>query len=244
MTKTEAHRNFIDNLEKERIGLGLTQSQMAAALDISLSGYKKIIAGETNKLDLFLGEQLCTLTGKFLPELFGKSTPAIRHMRSFKQLTKSQQSFIEGIIDFELKFQQHTKNREEFITVFTPMGNFDDGMLWDSANIDKVNAAPYIEKFGELIDCGIRVTSNNLHPVYHSGDILLICQKPPRDGDIGIFINRETCRAYVRKFRQTNPCQLIPINDTGRTFYIDSNSEKDMAPWIKFGYVLCKMRLV
>lgn len=74
--------------------------------------------------------------------------------------------------------------------MIVPTGNFEDGMIWDSANIIKVNAAPYIQKFGTKLHCGVMVTSHHLQPVYQNGDILLISKRPPREGDTYIFINR------------------------------------------------------
>ncbi|MBQ0059090.1 MAG: DNA-binding protein, partial [Lachnospiraceae bacterium] len=105
-----------------------------------------------------------------------------------------------------------------------------------------VNIAGYRRKYGNEITCGIRVTSNHLHPVYLKNDILLISKRPIRDGDTGIFLNTETGCVYLRKFYQTSPCRLEPINGYGETFYVDSDSQEDMGKWIKFGYVLTKMR--
>ena len=48
----ERHRRMdilLENVEKERVAMHLTQKQMAQKLDMSLSGYKKMIAGETAK---------------------------------------------------------------------------------------------------------------------------------------------------------------------------------------------------
>ena len=72
-------------------------------------------------------------------------------------------------------------------------------MIWDSANVRKVNIAPYRKRYGSQINAGVEVTSNHLTPVYHMGDILLISRRPPRDGDTTIFLNTENGRAYLRR---------------------------------------------
>ena len=46
MTQQKILLNFIDNIEKERVRLNLTQAQMAQKLDMSVSNYKKLIAGQ------------------------------------------------------------------------------------------------------------------------------------------------------------------------------------------------------
>lgn len=243
MNRQEITKNFLCSIEQERIKLQLTQPQMAERLGISTSGYKKIIAGETTKIDLYTGYMMYSLTGKPIFELCGDTNPTLTLFQKFKDLTPSQQQFLEGLIDFELEFKSRNQEAlEDYVTLIHPTGNFEDGMIWDSANFSKCNVAAYRERYGSQINCAIEVMSNHLNPVYHMGDILLICKKPPRDGDTGIFINKEDGRAYLRKFRQTSPCRLEPINGYGETFYVDSNDASAINQWIKFGCVLTKIR--
>lgn len=242
MDRQELVHNFIENVEKNRISMGLTQQQMAQKLGMSVSGYKKMILGQTSKIDLYVAHRMYALTGKMLFELCDDPIPALPRINKYRSLTPRQQDFIRGIIDFEYAFKEENKLPDEFISVYVPIGNVKDGMIWDSANIEKVNAAPYIKRFGAALNCGIKVTSNHLHPAYHQGDILLINRQPPRDGDVGIFINTESGRVYIRKFRQTDPCRLEPINYYGVPIEVDSNDEAAMDKWIKFGRVLTKMR--
>ena len=242
MKRLELVRNFVYSLEQERIIIGLTQAQMAEKLEMSLSGYKKMISGGTVKIDLYMAYLMCELTGKLQLELCGGKLPELELVKKLRKLNRPQLQFIEGIVDFEIEFLQKEENPQDHISVLIPTGNLEDGMIWDSANVQKVNAAPYRQKFGDNLHLGIQVTSNHLHPIYNLGDILLICRKPPRDGDTGIFINKENGCAYIRKFHQTNPCLLEPLNDYGVAFKVDSNNVDDMAKWIKFGYVLTKMR--
>ena len=65
MTREQLIENFAESIEKERIALGYSQAQMAQALDMSLSTYKRIINVEINKLDFYTFYQLYQLTGKF-----------------------------------------------------------------------------------------------------------------------------------------------------------------------------------
>ncbi len=81
-----------------------------------------------------------------------------------------------------------------------------------------------------------------MHPVYNLGDILLISKQAIRDGDTGVFVNRENGCAYIRKFHQASPCILAPVNEYGETFLVDSYNKEQMDKWIKFGTVITKMR--
>ena len=58
MTREQLIENFADGVEEERIALGYSRGQMAQALDVSLSTYKRIINGEISKLDFFIFYQL------------------------------------------------------------------------------------------------------------------------------------------------------------------------------------------
>lgn len=242
MNKQEITAHFIDNMERERTKLGLTQGQMAKELGLSLSGYKKLIAGETTKIDLCLAVRLHELSGRYLIDLCGVNSPASEFAKRLPELSESQFRFVSDVVEFEADFRAAVPNAEDFVTLMIPTGNFEDGMVWDSVHLEKVNVAAYRRRFGEDLHCAIKVSSNHLHPVYHKGDILLVSKQPPRDGDIGIFVNRVTGCGYLRKFHQTSPVRLEPINGYGLEFVVNPEDETDMNQWIKFGKVLTKMR--
>lgn len=242
LSRQEIADNFILNIERERVRCGYTQPQMAKRMGISTSGYKKIVGGETSKIDLYAAYQLYKFTGKFIFELCGEKSPELKLFQLLRELTPCQKAFVSDIIQFEQNFLQKETNAEEYISVVIPTGSLEDGMILDSANFTKVNAASYLRRFGQSLHCGIMVTSHHLQPVYHKGDILLVSKRPPREGDTVIFINRENGCAYLRKFRQGNPVRLEPLNEYGVVFEIDFNNAQEADKWIKFGCVLSKMR--
>lgn len=242
MTRQELASNFITSMERERVRRGYTQPQMAARLGLSASGYKKIIAGETSKIDLYTAYQVYKLSGKFIFELCGENSAELEAFQDYRSLTSSQKAFVNNIIQFERSFQEKNTTVEEYISVIVPSGVAEDGMIWDSANVIKVNASPYIHKFGRNLHCGILITSDHLQPVYQMGDILLVSRRPPRNGDTGIFINKEEGRAYLRRYRQTNTIRLEPVNEYGVVIELSSSDMSDEGKWLKLGCILTKMR--
>lgn len=243
MTRQELTRNFTTKVEQERIKLKLTQEEMAKELGLSTSGYKKMISGKTEKIDMNLAYQMYKLTGIPLFVMLGCDDFKLNTAKKLLDLNLSQIQYINNIIDFEHSFKPEDNcDINDYITVFTPTGDMRDGMIWDSANIEKINIANYRKQFGNDISCGLRITSNHLHPVYNNGDILLISCQAPRNGDTGIFINKETGRVYIRKFLQRQPCLLQPVNNYGLSFEVDSNDKNDMDKWVKYGIVLTKIR--
>lgn len=242
MTRQEVGRNFITSMERERVRRGYTQPQMAERLGLSASGYKKIIAGETDKIDLYTAYQVSQLSGRFIFELCGENSAELEAFQGYRGLTSTQKAFVNDIIHFEQNFQEKNVDAEKYISVIVPTGVVEDGMIWDSANIIKVNAASYLRRFSRELHCGILITSDHLQPVYQMGDILLISKKPPRNGDTGIFINKEEGRAYLRRFRQTDTIRLEPVNEYGAVIELSSSDMSDEGKWIILGYVLTKMR--
>lgn len=244
MTRQEIIENFMLSIEKERTSLGLTQAKMAQKLDMSASGYKKMIAGETTKVDLYLAYQMHELTGKWLFELCGDDSLQTQIISRLNRLNDTQLRFIKEMADFELAFLDRDLDTdpEDYINLLTLTGTHEDGMIWDSYNIEKINIAPYRKRFGNDLHCALKINNNNLHPVYQAGDILLVSQTAPRDGDTGIFINKESGRTYLRRLRYSDCCLLEPLNNLGTTFAINRYNEVERGKWIKFGRVLSKMR--
>lgn len=241
MIRKELIRNYAESMELERSKLGLTQNEMAQRLDMSLSNYKKIISGETSNISLYVAHRMHELTGKWTFELCGEPSEEMHFIQKLRSLTDTQKRFINSILDIENQFIEKYDNPDDYISVYVPTGNMEDGMIYDSSNIIKVNAGPYRKKFGDDLSCGIKITSNHLHPVYNEGDIILICHKPIRDGDTGIFLNKETSRIYIRKLIQTHPYTLLPVNGYGNIITIDQSNKDDMEKWVMIGYVICKM---
>lgn len=237
--------NFALTLERERLALGYSQQQMAVALDMSLSSYKRIINNETNKIDLYTLYLLSQLTGKQGEELCGILTPLQRARSAMGDLSQPQLKFVSAVIQFELQFSKTLRSGEmtdDFVTLMIPTGNMQDGMQFDSCILKKVNVSTYRGRYGEAIDCAIQITSNHLHPTYVRNDVLLVSRTPIRDGDTGVFINTATGLAYIRIFHKSSICLLEPVSSSGHTFTIDPGNRADMDRWIKFGRVITKMR--
>lgn len=236
-------RNFTLFVEKERVKAGITQAEMAGKLDMSLSGYKKMVGGETTRINLQTAVQMHNLTGKWLFEMLQMECNELyQTVKMLRRLSPSQLQFVKNIVDFETAFAVKEKKAEDYISVLVPTGEMMDGMIYDSCQTIKVNAAPYRKLFGEDLNSGLQITSLHFQPVYNPGDILLLSKNPIRDGDTGVFVNREDGRLYIRKFRQGTPCVLEPITYYGTSYTMDAGSSADTGKWIRLGRVLTKMR--
>lgn len=246
MTRTQLYENFANNIELERNRLGMSQQKMADALQISLSKYKILITNPYDaNIDIYLAHQIQKLTGKTVRELCGDDLPELEMIRSFRELPKHRQDAIRYMIEIESQLSSNgssESSEDDCITCYVPTGNMEDGMILDSRDFITVNIAEYKKYSRDKIDCAVKITSNHLHPVYMRGDILLLSKRAPRDGDVGIFIYKETRQIFIREFKQTSPCELRPVNGYGEIIYVDGDSKAEMNKWIKFGTVLTVMR--
>lgn len=236
MTKKEITHTFAINVEKERTRLGLSQEKMAQALDMSLSSYKNLIKEITSSVSLHTLFLLYKLTGKHAFELIEKCVDEEKLLSLYRKLGQHQKTYLHMVAEVECALSADGSNE---ITVIVPTTNMEDGMIWDSCTYESVtlNKRQY-----PIADYAIRVTSNHLHPAYIKGDIVLINKRPPRTGDVGIFLNKSTGRTYLRKFTQGNPCLLEPINGYGNTFEVYPDSQESLSNWMKLGCVVARLR--
>lgn len=244
MEKQELIENFALNLEKERVKLGLSQRQMAEKLGLHQTTYRNIIEGTQQKIDVCILVKLYELTGKFAFEFLGIDDRKTKIAEKLNYLSDQQLVFIHSIVELERLFKsEHPGDCDDFVSVYIPTKEIKDGMVYDSNHVTKINVAAYRNKFKASIDYAIKITSSHLSPVYIENDVLLISKEPIRDGDIGLFLNKEDGRVYIRKLKRNgNISNLIPINEYGKIFEVDTTNADEVEKWVKFGKILTKMR--
>lgn len=242
LTKEEMLDNFAHNIEEERKSLDFTQVLFSKMLGVSVSTYKNIVSRKTNNLDVFLALRLSELTHKSIPDLLGYSSKEYEVLGKYRQLTDRQRAYILGKMDYEISMQVLETDPENMLDVLYLTGEMDDGMILDSSHEERICCPEYIQKYGETLHCGIRITSNNLHPVYVKGDIICVSKRPAHNGDTLIVIHKPTGRAYIRRYVQGNMTKLKPINGLGDVIEIDPNSFEDMEQWVRFGVVIAVLR--
>jgi len=242
MNREEFRDLFCENVERERVLLGYTQAQMAEALEMSISNYKKLINGQTTRVDAYTFYLLYELSHKYAFEFLGMSNREMDIIRKMKTLSEQQLMYVNAFVETESVFKQQHTNEEDYITVFIPTGNMQDGMIYDTINVEKLNIAHYRAKFGPKIHYAIKITTNHFTPAYLRNDVLLISKEPISDGDTGLFLNRENGCFYIRKYVQGDICRLEPINQLGVAFEVNQQDQKEVSKWVKFGKIITKVR--
>lgn len=242
LKRDKAKENLIHSIEMERYNLGLSRDEMAEKLDLSTWQYKNLVEQNSKFVDFWICYKLYKLTGRPLSDMLFDPDTETEIIRKLYKLNDSQIAFISSVVDFELKMKNNVPQNNDFVTCMVPVGDLHDGMVWDSCNFEKINVSAYRLKFGDTIDCAVKITSNHITPVYVLGDILLLSLRPPRHGDTAIFINRRTGRAYVRRFLQGTPTILKPLTNFGKTYTFDPENPDELNEWIRYAVVISKIR--
>lgn len=243
MNKQDLISNFAINLERQRIELDLSQEEMAKELELSNGAYRRLINGETQKIDVFTLVKLYELTGKFAFEFLGFDDRKLKIVSKLNDLSDQQLMFVHSAVELERLFKtEHPTDYDDYVTLYIPTGSFKDGMIYDATHVDKVNVSAYRNKFGNHIHYALKITSNHLTPVYHKGDILLISKTTIENGDTGLFLNKEDERLYIRKYVNGSPVILEPLNNVGIPFEVNEDVPEEVNKWVKFGKVLTKVR--
>ena len=220
--------HFRDVIEEKRNLCGLSQEKMARELGMPLTTYKTMLNGSMVNLPISVVLKAEKLTNLNAYELIGAENEDLKMLKDFRNIPEHTRNAIRSIIEVEWELSSAIPkcDEEHRTTCFAVTGNMEDGMYFDSSSYETIDVANHVHFFHESIDCAIKITSNHFHPVYHMGSILLIHKSAPRDGDTGIFIHKPTSRLYIRRFRQTNPCELISLNGMGSTIFVNSMMKK------------------
>ena len=141
MDRNTIIQNITTNLEKDRISKNYSQAAWAEIIGMSLSSYKRLISGASTKIDILTIFKIYELTGKTLLELAEQRNEVINTVLKLNYLSTQQLKFINYIIDFERNFLSSISKDEidDYLSVMVPTGDMHDGMIYDSANVEKVN---------------------------------------------------------------------------------------------------------
>ena len=199
MQRQELKNSFINTLEKERTIRGWTQWEMAEKLEMSVPGYRKMVSGMTDSIALYTAYRASIVLNIPIPILYGSTEYRDQVLNKIYNAPAATCNRIEYYLDFDAEFR-HAQGKAVdsgvWIDVITLSGYMEDGMCFDSANVEKVEIP---DRYEGRVTKGIRVTENSLLPVYAKGDIILLEERMPRIGDITVSINMKTKIVYIRK---------------------------------------------
>lgn len=236
MDKQELRNVFILNMERERQKLGYTQAEFAEELDMSMSGYKKMIGGETSSVSLYTAYQVERISGVPIVRLLGMENADRALVDQYQSLSERQKRYMRMLLDLEVR--QHPKGEEEaFCTLLCPVGPMEDGMEFDGFRKEQIHVGEQGTWYGNRLLFAMQITGHYFSPAYLEGDVLLVGNdREPRPGEAGLFLHEG--KVYIRRLMKTNPLVLEPVAARGREIVVEGEEQKN---WYKIGYVLRKL---
>lgn len=235
MHKENMKDKFIENLEKGRVKQGLTQQQMADKLEMSLPGYRKMVSGNTEIVDLCKAYKASNILNIPLSILCGSENIRDRITNELYHSSDGMCSRIDYYLEYSKKVHNavsNTTTEGRVIDVLTMQGYMTDGMQMNSRNIEK-KIIP--NKYGNRAVKGVIITEHSFLPVYTKGDVVLLEETTSRHGDICMVIHLPSQRLYLRKLIFGECFELHPITNRGDVIYIPHSERSD---WFDYGHVI------
>lgn len=175
---------------------GWSLKQFSEISGVPYDTLKNIHMGKTTDPKLSTAADIANAFGISINCLLGKCshTPSEKILlRSYRECGKHGKSIIDLVARYEagtIKNERCTKGKHP-IPCVKPCGDMHKGILWDSSKTENeytTNADAYI---------GVQMPNDDFAPLYCEGDIVLIEDRIPHDGEIAAILIKD--RAYIRK---------------------------------------------
>lgn len=175
---------------------GLSLSEFAEMCDLPLETLRNIYYGKTTDPKVSTVLQLSKCLEISVNELMGECThpkeeALINHYRLCGRHGKS---IIELVAKYEAvtaKAERDSQTKHK-IPCLVPNGSIHDGIVYDKCETKE------IETSIEHAYVAIKITTNDLVPVYLKGDIILLANYFPSNGECAVFY--KDTRAYIRRY--------------------------------------------
>lgn len=240
MNKLEMKQAFIESVERERTARGYTQQEMAEKLDMSLPGYRKMVAGLTESISLWTAHLASKEFGILIPTLYGSTDYKNQVANELCQAPENEVQRVQGYLEYYRKIRSVIEKNNhcgKLIEVYTFSGYMKDGMDLDSRIIE-TKGIPEI--YSNKVIRAVKITDNTLAPLYVKGDVILLGEDMPRSGEAGVFLNMRTLKLYFRKLIVANErYELHSLNGRSAPIYFEHSERRE---WYDYGPIIRHIR--
>lgn len=210
---------MVENINRLLYQKNWSIRQLADEAELPYESVKKLVGGKVNNPTIYTISKVCDALNCSIDYLLGRS---VINTIDKKSLPPRVFNLLVEIAYFESRIADYNKSHKtDCISVLTPTGYVQDGMVFDSISTNIVNISAYKKDFGDIILCGIKIVGKNLMPTYFDNDILLIGKdRFPESGETGIFLIGN--KVYIRKYIPGIRLELAPINGDKNSLFIDN----------------------
>lgn len=245
LSRMNTSKKFGETVAAMRSSMGLTQADLCSILGISKHTLVRIESGETERIDFNVALKASALFKLPIREMCGFRTEDLNLYYNLMHSTKRTQRLIVSILETDIQLAKNMKSylpdEKYLIDCMKLADDIRDGIPCNRFYHECVNISKYrTYSWFQVADVLLEINSNSYHPLYHIGDKLVISCRPPRDGDIGVFM-RDACfylRKYVVNGENVTLDYLSFEGESNEYFKVNRYRVEDMSKWVKFGKVI------
>ena len=176
----------------------MTYQELAEKAGVPLETMRNLYYGKTKDPHVSTALAIAKVFNVTVNRLMGEryyTKQEEKLLRNFRRCENHGKSMIMLVSNFEAdmtEYEKEAKNKHR-VSCITPLASIYDGLKYDSGNIEN------IETDNPDAFMGIRCTSNRFAPIYCKGDIVLLADRYPNNGETAIFMKEELlyCRQYI-----------------------------------------------
>lgn len=203
----------------------LTINEFAAKCDIPLETIRNIYYGKTPDPKLSTALKMAEALNLSVNCLMGKCphTSAERAIiHNYRKCGKHGKALIELSARYQAAAatMEHFNEEKHTIRCIILPGEIGNGVIYESCENEEIETTVK-EAF-----ISIKITSNNLAPVYCKNDILLLENRFPKNGEKAAFLKED--RAYIRKFIEKDDKYILQcLHNQGQNIELRRMDEVD-----------------
>lgn len=197
---------------------GISISEFSEMCDLPLETVKNIFYGKTTDPKISTILQMSNALQMSVNEFLGcysnsKEERAV--IQYYRTCGRHGRSIIELVAKYEAVTAKSEREslRKHKIPCLVPHGNINEGIIYDRCETVE------IETCVEDAFTAIKITTNDLVPVYCKDDIILLANCFPSNGECGVFY--KDTKAYIRKYiEEDGQYRLKSLHKTGQDIVI------------------------
>lgn len=224
----------------------LSVAKFAEKCGIPYMTVKRIMSQDVQKIDVYTILRMGQATRTPIMEILGADSESLHLYKRISYASSYDRTVLNNVLNVLEKL--HISGQECREIPYTDL-NYDktsylleaDLLQSDRLDYSKMEKLTFRSSFAEGMSYfGFRLPDNRMSPRYLKGNILLVLNDEPADGEIGAYAWKD--EGYIRLiFRQVKEqgryTHLLPPAGRGRTYVIDNDSVADLMNWVKLGVV-------
>lgn len=250
LTNLEMNQNIADFIGEYCTKWNISILKFAEKCNIPYMTMKRIMACSVQKIDIYTISRISLVTKTSIMEIIGIDNGDLELYKRISRASQYHRHIIIYALDLLEKLHLSGKECREipYSTLDYDQKSFllDLRFLsFDNFNFKQMKHITFRSTFSDgYLYFGFQLPNHYLAPKYYKDDILLIANKEPIHGDIGVFAfkNEGHFRIFFRIIDDMgSKRELLPVNGRGKKYILDMNDIHDRLNWIILGVVVGKV---